>query len=311
LYNEDNSSPNLIDCDFSENSADQWGGGLGHELNCNPVLKACIFTDNSARAGGGIRGAGGNPVLTNCVFLANGPGGGLELQNSNATLVNCTFSENSAMDGGGISTSGNAGPNITNCTFTDNSADRDGGGVFIGRDQSPILVNCMFGGNKARRGAGIHNKGWGGYGATPTLINCTFGGNHASESGGTMYNSRDSIPMLSNSILWGNRPQEIYPQDSAVEITYSDVQGGWPGEGNINADPLFFDPANGDYHLRSRSGRWDPQSQNWVQDRATSPCIDAGDPSADWSSEPFPHGERINMGAYGGTPEASMSLGSR
>jgi hypothetical protein len=94
--------------------------------------------------------------------------------------------------------------------------------------------------------------------------------------------------------------------DSAT-VTYCDIQGGWPGEGNIDVDPLFADPASGDYHLKSRAGRWDLNSQNWAQDDVTSPCIDAGDPASDWSAEPLPHGQRINMGAFGGTPQASMS----
>jgi hypothetical protein len=99
---------------------------------------------------------------------------------------------------------------------------------------------------------------------------------------------------------------------------------GW-GVGNIDTDPLFaradyWDPngtpadANddfwvaGDYHLKSQAGRWDPELQQWVADDITSPCIDAGNDSAEWTNEPQPNGGRINMGAYGGTAEASMSL---
>jgi len=71
---------------------------------------------------------------------------------------------------------------------------------------------------------------------------------------------------------------------------------------------LFLDATNGDFHLRSETGRWDFNTQTWLYDDATSPCIDAGDPTSDWTSELWPHGKRINMGAYGGTQEASMSL---
>jgi hypothetical protein len=96
------------------------------------------------------------------------------------------------------------------------------------------------------------------------------------------------------------------------------------GAGNISADPLFAksgyrDPngtpdnpdddfwVEGDYHLKSRAGRWDPALGLWVTDTVTSPCIDAGNDSPDWTNEPWPNGLRINMGAYGGTAEASMS----
>ena len=77
--------------------------------------------------------------------------------------------------------------------------------------------------------------------------------------------------------------------------------------GIINYDPLFADPNNGDYHLKSQGGRWDPNSGSWVIDEVTSPCIDAGDPNTPIGNEPFPNGGIINMGAYGGTTEASKS----
>ena len=121
-----------------------------------------------------------------------------------------------------------------------------------------------------------------------------------------MYNWHSS-PTLANCILWGDSPEEIYVYDSTPVITYSDVQGGWSGPGNINTDPCFADPCNGDYHLKSQAGRWEPSSQTWVQDAVTSPCIDAGNTNSPIGLEPFPNGGRINMGAYGGTAEASKS----
>ena len=74
-----------------------------------------------------------------------------------------------------------------------------------------------------------------------------------------------------------------------------------PGTGEISQDPFFIDIVNGDYHLKSQTGRWNPNTQSWVMDANTSPCIDAGDPNSDWKAELWPHGKRINMGAYGGT----------
>lgn len=74
---------------------------------------------------------------------------------------------------------------------------------------------------------------------------------------------------------------------------------------DINVDPLFADTANGDYHLRSKYGRWNGTS--WINDDVTSPCIDAGSPSSDYLMEPEENGERINMGAYGNTVEASKT----
>ena len=70
-------------------------------------------------------------------------------------------------------------------------------------------------------------------------------------------------------------------------------------------DDFFFE---GDYHLKSQAGRYDPNTQSWVIDDVTSPCIDSGDPDSPIGQEPFPNGGIINMGAYGGTSEASKSF---
>lgn len=137
------------------------------------------------------------------------------------------------------------------------------------------------------------------------LINCTFYANKDLLGGGAISNFSNGM-VITNCILMGNEPGEILSYGT-IDVTYSNISGGFTGEGNIDADPLFADAENGDYHLKSQTGRWDPNSQSWVQDDVTSPCIDAGDPNSDWASETWPHGGRINMGAYGGTREASMS----
>jgi len=98
---------------------------------------------------------------------------------------------------------------------------------------------------------------------------------------------------MRNCIVWGNGADARIAQLAPVEATvrYSCVQGGCVGEGNIESDPLFLAP--GDYHLA-----------------ADSPCIDGGDPTDSIGVEPAPCGGRINMGAYGGTIDATRSLGN-
>ena len=132
-----------------------------------------------------------------------------------------------------------------------------------------------------------------------------------------------------NCIIW-DCPQPVTLSDSSntqiedrgshITVEYSDIEGGrngisvsgsrstvtW-GQGNINADPLFVAAGNGDCHLKSQAGRWDTAGEIWVLDNVTSPCIDAGDPNSPVAFEPFPNGGIINMGAYGGTTEASKS----
>jgi hypothetical protein len=95
--------------------------------------------------------------------------------------------------------------------------------------------------------------------------------------------------------------------DGKPEIIYSYIQEGWPGKTNISSDPLVANSANGSFHLKSQAGRRDPFTESWVQDDVTSPCIDAGDPNSPIGLETFPNGGIINMGAYGGTAEASKS----
>ncbi len=113
---------------------------------------------------------------------------------------------------------------------------------------------------------------------------------------------------------------EIEDRGSHVAISYSDIDGGqggisvsgsqstvaW-GDGNIDVDPLFADPSLGDFHLKSQAGRYDPNERVWVVDELSSPCIDAGDPNDPVGDEPVPNGARINLGAYGGTAQASQS----
>lgn len=125
---------------------------------------------------------------------------------------------------------------------------------------------------------------------------------------------------IKNCILYRNT-WAVVPSGATLNIWYSNFEGGrdriwgngivnW-GPGNIDTDPCFARLGNwqaeGDYHLKSQAGRWEPNSQTWVQDNVTSPCIDAGDIYNPIGHEPFPNGGLINMGAFGGTAEASKS----
>ena len=74
---------------------------------------------------------------------------------------------------------------------------------------------------------------------------------------------------------------------------------------DIQADPQYADRSNHDYHLKSKAGRWN--GSDWVNDNISSPCIDAGDPLSDYSNEPEPNGNRINIGPDGNTVYASKS----
>jgi hypothetical protein len=182
---------------------------------------------------------------------------------------------------------------------------------------SPTIANCLILGNQATDPAGgvIYCVGSG-----LKLLNCTIANNRAGAWNAALV-LVDSPAVVVNSILWGNEPREI--QVTGVEgpaVRYSDIAGGWTGPGNLNVDPLFAHPGAGaacdctggvgtgyEYHLQSAGGRWDLLAADWVQDDTISACIDAGDPAAAVGAEPLPNGGRTNIGAYGGTAQASKS----
>ena len=149
-------------------------------------------------------------------------------------------------DGGAILCNG-ASPSILNCIFIDNSADL-GGAVNV-VDGNPTFTNCAFIRNSATgNGGGMNNDNSG-----PILTNCTFADNAAS-SGGGLYNANGSTPTLANCIVWGDIPDAIVDVTGASStVRYSDVQGVWPGKGNITVDPLFADIPAGDYRLSAGS----------------------------------------------------------
>jgi hypothetical protein len=119
-------------------------------------------------------------------------------------------------------------------------------------------------------------------------------------------------PDISNSIFWNNTEIDLL----FCQARYSCIEDADDGLGNISDDPLFFDPSSGDYHLKSEGWSWDTVRHRWTYDDVTSRCIDAGNPGSPLGDELlcipddpnniWGQNLRINMGAFGGTAEASM-----
>ena len=351
MYSVNGANPQLIRCTFTENFATLWGGGILTGLS-SPTLTDCLFVRNIAGEGGGINNAVSNITVESCTFIENKAysyGGGIsDHETNNCTIHKCTFKKNHAGSGGGISNSYSS-PEVKDCEFLNNKAGYYGGAVW-NENSNPLIVNCTIYANKAREGGGIHSRV-----SNPVILNSIFAGNSASEIGGGIYygfvrepnditnctfvenkapfgpsvgfNGHETEYTLDNCILRSNdgtSPLWYDINDTTLLVNYSNVQGGWPGEGNIDEDPCFVDPGywdpngtpedanddflvNGDYHLKSQAGRWEPISQTWIQDDVTSHCIDAGNPKSSIGTERFPNGGIINMGVYGGTLEASKS----
>jgi hypothetical protein len=302
----DHSRTTLTNCTFSENFA-IWGGAIGDDGHPWPKLVNCILNNNRASyKGGAIANGESHAALENCTLIANHAqlGGAIYNGDGGAILTNCTVIGNSAERGGAV-LNNDGDVTMTSCVVKENSCTDRGGVVFLSGDDTATLTNCILTANSAGQGGVLHI----GNDSYAKVTNCTLNGNRATNNGGALYLGVPDSAIVTNCILWLNKPQAIYPKllGSKIVITYNDVQGGWIGEGNINADPCFAGPNNGDYHLKSQAGRWDANEGQWTKDEVTSLCIDAGDPMSPIGLEPFPNGGIINMGAYGGTVEASKS----
>lgn len=120
---------------------------------------------------------------------------------------------------------------------------------------------------------------------------------------------------ISNNIIANSKGYGINHTGGKITLSHNDIwnngQGNYngiaAGPGDFSKDPLFANLSEGDFHLKSKTGRWDTKAKKWVKDKTQSPCIDTGDPKADFSKEPAPNGGRVNVGAYGNTKEASKS----
>ena len=270
------------------------------------ILKYCTieYSRKTRTEGGGYENVMGGAILC-CSSWDTEPG---YMVPSSPTIDYCLIANNHAEYGGGIMLTDGSEAMITNNRIVDNSSDVGGAAMYIAFGGGMIANNIIAHNDSNILGGGIMN--WLGY---PSIINNTIvhnrpSGLHLEITPLYPWDPDYGRPVLNN-IIWQNEicMPDDFPEEE-YDIRFNDIQGGWEGDGNIDVDPLFADPENRDYHLKSEAGRWDPVSKNWVVDEATSPCIDAGDPDSSVSDEPASHGDRINMGAYGDTLEASKSL---
>lgn len=258
--------------------------------DANSVLKGLTITNGYGVYGGAILCDNSSPFLTDCVFNGNSAeiigcismiGGG------NLTVINCTFSGNSTsciymVGGGNLS--------VTNCVFSGNMGDA----MCFGRNIKAVVINCVF--DSAGGGSAMYIWEY----SQVVLTNCTFSRNG-------IYIEGNCSLMVTNCIFWnlssliidstsltvinsifGNSSRIINIGGPRPNVKYSDIQGGWSGEGNIDTDPCFVNPGNNDFHLLPDS-----------------PCIDAGDQNyvvgpneTDLDGNPRVIGGRIDMGAY-------------
>jgi len=318
------------------------GGAIGCRNNQQSTLliSNCNINNNTALEGtgrgefgygGGISIIDGICLLNNCTITANSAddyGGGIFSEGSaDITISNCKITKNQAIHGAGFFVGGSAAK-ITNCRISNNTAisvfidDPIAGGLIRGRgggiifsDGINVMNNCIITGNKAQDGDGGGIFDSSDFQTNLIMNNCTIYANVAGRRGGGVYGTYGTqhYSSMNNIIVWDN--EALYGQGmyfiraggdgTTPPVNYSNIQGGWPGVGNIDTDPCFVQPGiwdtngtpedvndvillQGDYHLLPASL-----------------CIDTGDPcyvpatnETDLDGSPRIANGRIDMGAY-------------
>ncbi|NLH41056.1 MAG: hypothetical protein GX448_04380, partial [Planctomycetes bacterium] len=295
----------------------------------NPAVRAATVI-----AGSGQQVTFADEETADCVFTGftvSGGSYGVFVGGSSPTIDRCTITNASAA---GVKVWNKGAPVVSRCEIAGNA---NGAELWAYREKRVVLNN--FG--TFRNCLVVGNRKAGFYSGYPTLENCTVADNLGPGVDAILAEISNSILFFNNEAAGG---ANLRVEKATSVVTYSDVQGGWEGEGNIDADPLFvargqwvptgdvrtnvgnrvsMQPgipvwAAGDYHLKSQGWSWNGRQGKWVWDDATSPCIDAGDPALPIGEEaPCAAGDplsdragantRINMGAYGGTAEASLA----
>jgi hypothetical protein len=227
---------------------------------------------NFYREGGGILIQYSAPIIQNNIIYNN--------------LI--TNNNNVVSTGGGGMRIGDSYPRLYNNIISGNTGKYGAGVVFnfSGCDMKNNIICVNYGSDSYGAGSGIWTNG---SGARPRVIeNNSIVNNSAAAGTGGIFQSGTTT--LRNNIIWGNTPGAQI-SGSGATVTYSDVQGGFTGAGNINLDPMF---ADSNFYFMSGS-----------------PCIDAGDSNAIYNDPadtnnpgmalyPSMGTVRNDMGAYGG-----------
>ncbi|MBL7148609.1 MAG: T9SS type A sorting domain-containing protein [Candidatus Cloacimonetes bacterium] len=277
------------------------GGGIHCWGNSNPNLHNLIIKENFAYNGGGIYCNNSSPIIHNLTIKNNGVptstggGGGICLNyNSNSIITNVSINGNfSYHRGGGIECIG-SNPILKNVIISENIAAFEGGGIFL-NITTITLLNVVMSHNEASGGLSPDGGGIYSINSVSVLTNVTIAENTTWGEYGGIYCKDNSNFTLLNCILWNDSSSEIYLENSSIDIVYSDIKGGWEGEGNIDSNPLFINSLEDDFHLQD-----------------TSPCIGAGideiEINGSWyyaplfdiegNPRPDPVGSSPDIGAY-------------
>jgi len=266
----DNATPFVSGNIISENES-SYGGGIYCGIASNPTIQDNSITDNIARSIGGgiyIDGTSDPSVVANDITGNQGDfaGGGIGAMNRGYVSDNLIKFNLSFHFGGGVYSLGNL--QLIENLIVSNTGLEYGGGVY-GGDNIQITGNVIKGNRSSIEGGGVHC-----FYSPATLNQNVIVGNFSRDGGGLWSNSVQTT--IVNTIFWGNVATNGPQLYGSLSISYCDVQGGYSGQGNIDADPFFVDTYNLNYNVCLGS-----------------PCIDSGDPSMG-----DPDGSRADIGLY-------------
>ena len=267
----------FTNCIIQNNESDMHGAGLLCYYT-TAIISDCIITENIVDSNGGDAQGGGiysyesDIIVERCEISNNTceggwiawvQGGGIYCEYGSIVISDCLISGNIAEYGGGFFLGSTDFFVIEGCDIVDNSTyfgGRGGGGkVEFGSSDDDIFSNCLISGNRSSFGGGLYCY----YPMNFRISNCTIVENVAFEGGGIaclLYQNA----VFSNCIIRDNSPNDFLLEEGAEAIVeWTNIEGGWPGEGNIDEDPLFVAPGYSDYRLL------------WG-----SPCIDSGNPDS-------------------------------
>ncbi|HPO08262.1 MAG TPA: right-handed parallel beta-helix repeat-containing protein, partial [bacterium] len=298
-------SPRFTNCTISENTSGGNGGAVcawsvgisysfaGFARHEDWSLRDSVITGNATLGNGGaVYGQDSWIDIFGCTLndnLAYGEGGAVYVEDCDVLIGLGIIKRNTVNGNGGAVWARNSDINMSRSIIRNNRAQIEGG-VMYAEESHVRMSNWIMTGNTAGYVGGICCAN-----GDVEMINCTMTGNSGGDMGGIVLKNANTPNRLiiDSCILW-NLGAEIYvAQGTAISVAYSCIQDGWPGRGNIDSDPLFVRP-------------WDGEGAD-VHLRADSPCVDAGDPYPDFGQDASrPPGlgtERRDMGAYGGANE--------
>ena len=302
------------------------GGGIGLEGN-NVIIQNNVIRNNEAGRGAAIGATGAainftiadNRIENNTGY--DDHAGGVYIIGT-GTVTRNSFDGNIAANtltygwGGAILIFGDDATEtvvtLSHNLYRNNHAPSRGGAVFVD-DGATVQMEreLIYNNTSGESGSAIYVDADYNYNRSALYMNnCTVSCNSTDVAALFV---QGSIAQVENCIFWNNGSdfESINDGTALADLTvnYTLTQQGFTGTGNISSDPLFADASNGDFHIQSTNGRFNPLNGQFVNDNANSPAIDAGNPSSDYSNEPAPNGGRVNLGRYGNTAEASKSAG--